>query len=177
MHRFTIPLTIATVILLSMQAASLWMVEFTTPSRQTNIALVQGCLRIYIASGLGNERPGTAAGIASGGWSGDALCWKPEFDANFSLWVTPPGAAAARRIAGTAAMLPIAYPLVLSGTAAGWAWVLAFRRARRGTSVCRECGYDLRGLPGRRCPECGQGLLHKLSLLAQRIVSRRTRTA
>jgi hypothetical protein len=23
------------------------------------------------------------------------------------------------------------------------------------TGVCRECGYDLRGLPQRRCPECG----------------------
>lgn len=25
----------------------------------------------------------------------------------------------------------------------------------RGTPICMECGYDLRGLPEPRCPECG----------------------
>ena len=37
--------------------------------------------------------------------------------------------------------------------------VVATSRARRGTpippGVCVRCGYDLRGLPEPRCPECG----------------------
>jgi len=29
---------------------------------------------------------------------------------------------------------------------------------RNGLPVCRECGYDLRGIQEARCPECGRGL-------------------
>lgn len=44
------------------------------------------------------------------------------------------------------------------------AWILkpeAQRRLRamlreRGVAVCMACGYDLRGTPEPRCPECGQ---------------------
>jgi hypothetical protein len=32
---------------------------------------------------------------------------------------------------------------------------------RRGIPVCLECGYDLRGLVGPRCPECGQPAEHR----------------
>lgn len=28
--------------------------------------------------------------------------------------------------------------------------------ARRGIPVCVQCGYDIRGLPENRCPECGE---------------------
>ena len=33
-------------------------------------------------------------------------------------------------------------------------WWFAFRRTR-GPSECLGCGYDLRGVRGRACPECG----------------------
>lgn len=32
---------------------------------------------------------------------------------------------------------------------------IAYRRAAVGPSVCEGCGYDLRGLVNRPCPECG----------------------
>lgn len=35
-----------------------------------------------------------------------------------------------------------------------WRSALRWRRGRKGLCVC--CGYVLRGLPARRCPECGQ---------------------
>ena len=32
---------------------------------------------------------------------------------------------------------------------------IAYRRAAFGPSRCAGCGYDLRGIPNRNCPECG----------------------
>jgi len=32
---------------------------------------------------------------------------------------------------------------------------------RRSKGRCQECGYDLRGIRGRRCPECGEYLRRK----------------
>jgi len=45
------------------------------------------------------------------------------------------------------------YFTVLSAPVAGWVWVRRWRRVRRGR--CASCGYDLRGLGGGTCPECG----------------------
>lgn len=43
--------------------------------------------------------------------------------------------------------------LVLSVGATGMIWWRAGKREKPGH--CRECGYDLAGLAGEKCPECG----------------------
>lgn len=51
---------------------------------------------------------------------------------------------------------PIVIPLALSGGASGLLWWRELRRRRRALQGhCRKCGYDLRGLAGGNCPECG----------------------
>jgi hypothetical protein len=51
------------------------------------------------------------------------------------------------------AWVPLWMPLLPVGAATGLAW-LGGRRARPG--CCAGCGYDLRGLTGGVCPECGE---------------------
>ncbi len=53
--------------------------------------------------------------------------------------------------------------LALSVLASGLLWWRAGRRVLPGH--CRECGYDLRGLSGDKCPECG-GLVRMLRAAA-----------
>jgi hypothetical protein len=40
--------------------------------------------------------------------------------------------------------------------AASWAWWRG--RARFGAGVCQKCGYELAGLNGGACPECGNAI-------------------
>jgi hypothetical protein len=47
-----------------------------------------------------------------------------------------------------------AWWMMLRLAAVGWAAVQARRRDRRG--LCKHCGYDLAGLDGPTCPECGK---------------------
>ncbi|MGP1310022.1 MAG: hypothetical protein ACTS27_07495 [Phycisphaerales bacterium] len=35
---------------------------------------------------------------------------------------------------------------------------IARRLAPTGVRLCRECGYDIKGVTGERCPECGAAL-------------------
>lgn len=67
-------------------------------------------------------------------------------------------------ILGTVAFFAIQMIVIFT-----WTWCLAFyfrndvrrwlRRelVRHGEPICIDCGYDLRGLPEWRCPECGAG--------------------
>lgn len=45
---------------------------------------------------------------------------------------------------------PLWIPLVVS-----MAVTISLKRRRHKHGVCTRCGYDLRGLPEPRCPECG----------------------
>jgi len=51
--------------------------------------------------------------------------------------------------------VPLVFAMPLLGLIAGALIWMGRRRAAPGH--CRGCGYDLRGLGGGRCPECGRG--------------------
>jgi hypothetical protein len=74
-----------------------------------------------------------------------------------------------------AILAPLGTPAYLSPTgeliedgqitiyAAGWWWMLCTvllirhaRRCRASAMSCGSCGYDMHGIPGPNCPECGQ---------------------
>jgi hypothetical protein len=50
----------------------------------------------------------------------------------------------------------VAAAMVLPASwAAGWVRGMLKRRSRRRRGRCIACGYDLRGIEGAKCPECG----------------------
>ena len=52
--------------------------------------------------------------------------------------------------------VPFWIPAVLLAAYPGLVSVRRWRRRKRG--LCLKCGYDLRGSPGPRCPECGEAI-------------------
>jgi hypothetical protein len=54
--------------------------------------------------------------------------------------------------------VPLGLALILTAVA-WWRWARWIAPGR-----CRGCGYDLRGLTSRRCPECGRPFLHRIPL-------------
>lgn len=55
---------------------------------------------------------------------------------------------------GTAIFVPLWIPAILFGLPGAYGW-LRYRRVHKVGTLCKTCGYDLRGLPHNRCPECG----------------------
>lgn len=49
--------------------------------------------------------------------------------------------------------VPLWIPLLMVGGRGGWMWWRALRNPR---DRCVSCGYDLAGLRGTICPECGE---------------------
>jgi hypothetical protein len=60
--------------------------------------------------------------------------------------------------AGNQTYVPLWIPLLLFGILAHWLAPLVFARG-----LCQKCGYDLRGAPNNRCPECGEFAKVKVS--------------
>lgn len=71
-----------------------------------------------------------------------ALAWWPESGLNFPLkYISIP-------------LLIIFATSVAFGLPGGYVW-LRHRRQHQIAETCEACGYDLRGLQDKRCPECG----------------------
>jgi hypothetical protein len=84
-------------------------------------------------------------------WSSDGrvLIPVPEPKPRFIWWFRP-----LREVYTTGFAAPV-WPIGLAGLALA---ALGRRAGRARPGVCRECGYDVRGLAGPECPECGATL-------------------
>jgi hypothetical protein len=122
------------------------------------IGLIDG--RIEIAWGtVPISRAGVAWKVAVPSMTAHLVCapsssWRPS-TSHASAAVGP--AQAMTRYPVRVVYVPL-WPwagLFLAGAAGMWLW--APRRVKPG--VCRGCGYDLAGLTGKTCPECGESIM------------------
>jgi len=167
MHRRLRLFLVLTIALAALQLASLWNISWLSRGKGVQAFVGQGVVRLWIGS------PGDFAaqpsGLKLGGWTGDALIWRPEIKRQSRLWVVMPNGPA-KAVFGSLVELPVLYVLSLSAGLTARSW-LARRRLRRLPSQCRECGYDLRGIPHGPCPECGairSALRRLIRLIASR---------
>lgn len=82
----------------------------------------------------------------------------------------PPGTPGTVRMEGWNVPLAMWASVGVPLFSAGW-W---FLRRRHAPGCCRACGYDLRGLTGRPCPECGHtpaGTMRAIIQSAQRWIA------
>lgn len=108
-----------------------------TPSRGTFVGVQHGAFVI--------------GGNPSVGWDRFVLVW-PRCQGSiwdWSTWITWGRLGPSWWIT-----VPIWIPLVAAAGVTARAW-RRHRRARRGPGACLACGYDLAGLTGGVCPECG----------------------
>ncbi len=94
--------------------------------------------------------------VAWGAWGG------MEWIAVLPSWVVGMSLVAWFILAEAAALLAVVAGLDAAGRAIMYNSTRS-RRERRSRAlrkgVCPRCGYDVRGLPRRRCPECGEALV------------------
>ena len=119
----------------------------TGASRCLTVSLTDGRVRIIDSSGMTARAPWYRNWQVQIVRTAFAPQWRSGF--GWSPPTTMPGFVLATRNLD----IPLWAPLLLLAAPTTLLW----RRDRRGDPGFCRCGYDLKGLQGRPCPECGRG--------------------